>query len=292
MKRCGAGSIRRPERYRPPEIACAVAISCGESRSKTRRASGSSPAVTSSPVRQQMFSVPCSAAPTMSASSASRLRSRQTSCITGSIPSWLSAIATATGDACACAAVLSVALTASTYCSYGAKRSRTASRPPASTVRSSAVTTKRPARMPSSSPDIPPRRRLLVALGQVVAPGGGAPEPVVDRRAQVVDLLAPGQLARALDGVHPDAAHLRINLAVTVRSHPTARPVAQLLRALHRARESGRVQHALAAHVAAEDRLLDGRLDEGERAHHAVTAERLRWIRSLARRTAVEASAA
>ncbi len=43
-----------------------------------------------------------------------RLRSRQVSCMTGSMPSCLSAIATASGDACACADVLSVAFIAST----------------------------------------------------------------------------------------------------------------------------------------------------------------------------------
>ncbi len=60
-----------------------------------------------------MFSIPCIDAPTMSASSASRFRSRQTSCMIGSTPSSRRAIATASGDAWACAAVLSVALAAS-----------------------------------------------------------------------------------------------------------------------------------------------------------------------------------
>ncbi len=81
----------------------ASASSWIESRSNTRRVSGSSPAVTSSPVRQQTFSIPCSAAPARSASSASRFRSRQVSCMTGSMPSCFSAIATASGEACACA---------------------------------------------------------------------------------------------------------------------------------------------------------------------------------------------
>jgi len=61
-----------------------------------------------------MFSIPCSAAPAISASSAIRLRSRQVSCMTGSMSSCLSAMETASGDACACAAVLSVAFVAST----------------------------------------------------------------------------------------------------------------------------------------------------------------------------------
>ena len=57
--------------------------------------------------------------------------------MTGSTPSCLSAIATASGEACACAAVLSVALTASTHGSNGSTRSRTASSPPLFTSSSS-----------------------------------------------------------------------------------------------------------------------------------------------------------
>ena len=61
-----------------------------------------------------MFSIPNIEAPTRSASSASRLRSRQTSCITGSAPTGISAIDTASGEQCAWAEGLSVALKAST----------------------------------------------------------------------------------------------------------------------------------------------------------------------------------
>src|SRR4029077_15670376 len=68
--------------------------------------------------------------------------------------------------------------------------------------------------------------------------------------------------------------------------------VAQRLRALHRTRQAGRVEDTLAAHLAAENRLLDRVLDEGDRLHHAGTALLLRSIRSLANRTAAEASAA
>src|SRR3954454_9986507 len=234
-------------------MAAAVATSCVESRSNTRRVSGSSPAVTSSPVRQQMFWMPCSAAPAISAWSASRLRSRQVSCMTGSMPSCFSAIAIESGDACACAEVLSVALTASTQSSYGWKWPCTASSPPESTVRSSAVRTKRPSASASSSLDIrlPALRRQLVALREEVLPRRGAPETVVDGRAQVVDLLGPGQLSRALDRLHPHTAPLRLDLAMAVGPHTAARPVAELLRACHRAGEPGRVQDALAAHVAA-----------------------------------------
>src|SRR5205823_5088858 len=118
----------------------AVTSSCVLSRSKTRRDSGWSPAVTSSPVRQQMFSTPCSAA----------------------------------------------------------------------------VKTNRPPAIASSSFDMPTWWRLLVALGQEVAPGGRPPEPVVHGRAQVVDLFGPRQLARPLDRLQPHAAHLRDHLAATV----------------------------------------------------------------------------
>src|SRR5437588_1233106 len=139
---------------------------------------------------------------------------------------------------------------------------------------------------------MPPLRRLLVAPGHEVAPGGGAREAVVDGRAHVVDLVGPGKPARALDGLEPDAAHLRLHLAMAVGPHAAARAVAQRLRALHRAREPGRVEDALAAHVATEDRLLDRGLDECDRLHHAGTALRLRWIRSFARRAAADASEA
>src|SRR5207253_2877181 len=111
-------------------------------------------------------------------------------------------------------------------------------------------------------------------------------------RPQVVDLVRPGQPARPLDRLEPHAAHLGLHLAVPVGPHPAARTVAKRLRALHRTDQAGRVEDALAAHVAAEDRLLHRRLDQRDRLHHAGTAARLRWIRSFASRTAAEASAA
>ena len=61
-----------------------------------------------------MFSIPYIAAPISSASSPSRLRSRQASCMIGSAPTWRRAIDTASGEQWACAAGLSVALKAST----------------------------------------------------------------------------------------------------------------------------------------------------------------------------------
>ena len=61
-----------------------------------------------------MFSIPCIAAPSSSDCSASRLRSRQVSCMTGSTPAWSIPIDTASGEQRACAEGLSVALNAST----------------------------------------------------------------------------------------------------------------------------------------------------------------------------------
>src|SRR3954447_23924568 len=246
-------------------------MSCGASRSKTRRASGSSPATTSSPVMHEMFSIPCMAAPTISASRFRRLRSRQASCMTGSTPDALSAIETARGEACACAAGLSVAFTASTQAFIGASWRWISGKPPPSIVGISAVTTKSPAVNFASRRDIsrrPSGRGVLVPAGHEVAPRGRALEAVVDRRAEAMDVRAPdGQLLGAVVGLHPDAAHLGLDLAVAVRAHAAARAVAQRLRARHGAGQPGVVQDALAAHAAVPDRPLDRVLDGLEQAH-------------------------
>src|SRR3954453_2873812 len=243
-------------------------MSWGESRSKTRRVSGSAPAETSSPVMQLMFSMPCIAAPTISPSRFKRLRSRHASCMTGSTPHAFSAIDTASGDACACAAALSVALTASTHAFMGASWRWISGKPPPSIVGISAVTTKRPALSLSSRADIPARRGVLVPAGHEVAPRGRAVEAVVDRRAQLVDVRPEDrQLLGPLVGLQPDAAHLGLDLAVAVRTDAAARTVAQRLRTCHRAGEPGVVQDALAAHAAIPDRPLDRVLDGLEQAH-------------------------
>src|SRR3954447_22870524 len=170
---------------------------------------------------QQRFSMPCIDAPTISPSRLMRLRSRQASCMTGSAPHALSAIATASGEACACAAALSVALTASRNACMGESWRWISGNPPPSIVGISAVTTKRPALSFASSVDIPPRpprRGRLVAAGHEVAPRRRALQAVVDGRAQVVDVRAPhGELLGAVVGLHPHAPHLRLHLAVAVR---------------------------------------------------------------------------
>ena len=63
-------------------------------------------------------------------------------------------------------------------------------------------------------------------------------------------------LLRIFVGDDPHAAHFRLDLAVAVGAHAAARPVAQILRALHRAGHAGGVQDALTAVVAAEEPLL------------------------------------
>ena len=143
---------------------------------------------------------------------------------------------------------------------------------------------------------LPAGGRLPVALADEVGPAGRVLEPVVDRRAHVVVLLAPvlrqrGHALGTLEALQPHAAHLGLDLAVAVRPYAPAGPVAQRLRAVHRAGHAGRVQHALPAHLAAPDGALDRLLDERQRLH-AGTSARFFSIRSLARRTAVEASAA
>ena len=74
-----------------------------------------------------MFSIPWNAAPTMSAWHAIRFLSRQTTWRIGSTPACARAIAMATFEACACAAVLSVAFIASTQPAISAMRARNAS---------------------------------------------------------------------------------------------------------------------------------------------------------------------
>src|SRR5438105_5062773 len=134
---------------------------------------------------------------------------------------------------------------------------------------------------------MPACRSLLVALRHEVAPRGRSPQPVVDGRAYVVELIRPRRPRRALDRLDPDAAHLGLDLAMPVGPDAAARSVAKLLRTIHRAGEPRRVQHALAAHTAAEHRLLHGRLDDGDDVRHAGTTARLRAIKSFASRTAV-----
>jgi hypothetical protein len=63
----------------------------------------------------------------------------------------------------------------------------------------------------------------------------------------------------------PDAGTRRIHVAA-LRGRSAARPVAEALRALHRADERGFLQQAVAAHAAAEKGPFGPALQEGERA--------------------------
>ena len=79
--------------------------------------------------------------------------------------------------------------------------------------------------------------------------------------------LGQRQGAGTLLRFQPYAFHLRLHLAAAVLAHAAARAVPQRLRAGHRAGHPGVVQDALPAHLAPEDRVLDGVLDDGDDAH-------------------------
>ena len=81
---------------------------------------------------------------------------------------------------------------------------------------------------------------------------------------------------RALPGLHPDARHLRLHLAMAVGAHAAAGPVAEVLRAVHRAGHAGRGERALAAHLAIEQQPLHprarGRRPDARAAHGRASA--------------------
>ena len=273
-RRRGRAAARAPAAVRRgsgPRPACWRGRGAGGCRGRRRGlASGSSPAVTSSPVRATRFSMPCIEAPTISDCSASRLRSRQTSCMIGSTPHCFSAMATASGEACACAAVLSVALTASSQSCMGASWRRTSARPPPSIAGISAVITRWPARSLSSSVGMPARRRAPVASGDEVLPRRGALSEwsTGGRRWPRPSRHSGIRRERSWALTHTQRIS-GIDLAAAVGAHPAARPVAQRLGAGHRAGQPGRVQDALPAHLAAEDAALDRVLDLLDGAHGA-----------------------
>src|SRR3954451_21796640 len=112
----------------------------------------------------------------------------------------------------------------------------------------------------------PCRRNVLIPAREEVLPRGGAAEPPVDRAVHVLHVVAPdGHLARPLPRLDPDARAVRIDLAVAVLQHATARTVAQVLRTPHRTRHPGGMQDALPAHAAVESGFLAGALDQQQR---------------------------
>ena len=106
--------------------------------------------------------------------------------------------------------------------------------------------------------------QVLVAALPVVQPRALAPAPVVDRAVQQSEVTGPFRGGRAVVGVDPDAAAVRVHLARAVRAHSPARAVAQFLRAAHRAHVPGDGQRTLAAHPAAEHLCLRFPLRAGE----------------------------
>src|SRR6059058_2785530 len=232
-----------------------------------RRASGWSPAVTSSPLINTRLRMPRAAAPSRSACRARRLRSRTVSCMIGSRPFSTRRWAAASDDMCTCAPVLSVQLIASTDPRSTSARRQVASGSALLLEDSSAVTTKRPSpNRPASRLGVvmghPALRRGPVASTQQVDPGRRSLELPIHRPLQVLDMiLKERQASRALPRLHPNAGLVGIDLAIAVRPDAAARPVAKILRAAHRTTQAGRMQNALAAHPAAPDRLLERLFD-------------------------------
>jgi len=55
-------------------------------------------------------------------------------------------------------------------------------------------------------------------------------QPIVDGLLHIEDGGALAHMARTFPGLHPDAFHLGLDLAMPVLPHPAAGPVAQALR--------------------------------------------------------------
>ena len=71
-------------------------------------------------------------------------------------------------------------------------------------------------------------------------------QPPIHRRVQAIDLVRrTGSSCERSTPLHPHAVHLRLDLALAVQPDAAARPVAQALRAVHRAGHAVVVQHAL-----------------------------------------------
>src|SRR5215211_6759272 len=227
---------------------------------------------------------PSAAAPSRSACRASRFRSRQTSCITGSTPMSRSSRAAAIAAMCAWAALLSVQFTASTFPRRVPASSATRAGSAESLVWSSAVTTNSPAcsrrcrwlrgapsvirrdsRPGSLSRSGPPPRHVPVAPRHQVLPRRRPLQAPVDGRLHVLDVVAPQRKApRALPRGDPDALHLGHHLAAPVLQRAAAGAVPQVLGAAHRTRQPRRVQDALPAHATVPHGLLRDAFDEQE----------------------------
>src|SRR2546425_4967663 len=238
-----------------------------------RRASGWSPAVTSSPLISTMLRTPSAAAPSKSACNASRFRSRTVNCMIGSSPFSTSRWAAASDEICTWAPVLSVQLIASTDPRSTSARRQVASGSALLLEDNSAVTTKRPSRNRPARRlglfiSLPTLRRHLVSTPQKIDPRRGSLQLPIHRLLHVLDVIAPERKSlRAFPGLDPHAAHVGIDLAIPVRPNAAAWSVSKALGATHRAAQPGGMQDALAAHAAAPDRFLEGLFD---RQHEAL----------------------
>src|SRR5688572_25247514 len=100
---------------------------------------------------------------------------------------------------------------------------------------------------------------------------------MIDRALHVENLVAflglEPHAVGAGPGLHPYALHLRLDLAVPVVAHAAARAVAQVLRAVHRARHAGGGERALPAHLAIEQEALGHALDALERRLELLVAD-------------------
>src|SRR2546426_1893357 len=232
-----------------------------------RRASGWSPAVTSSPLISTRLRTPRAAAPSRSAWRARRFRSRTVSCMIGSRPFSTRRWAVASDDMCTCAPVLSVQLIASTDPRSTSARRQVASGSALLLEDNSAVTTKRPSRSRPARRlglviSLPTLRRHPVFTPQEIDPGGGPLQLPIHRLLYLLDVIPPERKSpRAFPGLDPHAPHVGIDLAIPVRPNAAARSVSKALGATHRAAQPGGMQDALAAHPAAPDRLLEGLFD-------------------------------
>jgi len=148
---------------------------------------------------------------------------------------------------------------------------------------------------------LPSFRNLLVSLGKQVYPGRGALQLHINRRANVVEMIAPNfgqwQGFFPFKCFRPHALHLGAYFAISVLSNSSTRSITQSLGACHRARHSCGMQDALPTHATVPNGFFDRMLNEGEkfwthRDDYAETRLRRFLINSLASLTAVEASAA
>jgi hypothetical protein len=102
-----------------------------------------------------------------------------------------------------------------------------------------------------------------------------------------------GQMVRrdalgAFGGLDPDAAHLRLDLAVAVVTHAATGSVAHLLGAVHRAGHAGGREHALAALAAVKHQAFGAPLKRVQNGQHGFYAEQTHHRREQGRQTRKE----